>query len=490
MASNRELYAMMSNMSFSGSVTEPAGDRLFDLKVGEHLAKGFEFCPYKLIRKYPFLYHSKQDGEDLHECMKITIFENRTWTFFYLLDPGPTNREPLLLVPSSQVEEYLEYVSSWMKQKFSVPTGQERDKFFVTFGEMDTPLPRFIGHANSHNAVESLKPQILKLPKDNLTSIGTTALEQYKTKMDGIYATFRAEKKKKDGEAARLKRLERNKRCGRMMKRAQRYLGLRSSVTEQANSRLPRLDWNGYMPVPFRTEDNVRFVCVDVEAWERATHVVTEVGLAILDTRDIISVPPGGSRVGYNWFTLIKSYHFRIREHLDKINYRQSLIVSSRHISRILSTIIEDKESDDKRPIVMVGHDIGQDLKYLKKVGYNIWRAPHFSDEVDTQSMFQRYEKSMNGRGLQGVCQDLHIPGHHFHNAGNDATYTLRAMIAMAVNYASQSFVRRNDLEYGEADPGEWSDGPVDDGGSPIKSSEPVPQYNNRAGPTRFGTNW
>lgn len=82
------------------------------------------------------------------------------------------------------------------------------------------------------------------------------------------------------------------------------------------------MEWNGNMPAPFRTDDSVRFVCVDVEAWERATHIVTEVGLAILDTRDIRGVPPGGVGYGYNWFPLVKSYHFRIREHIDKVNHQ------------------------------------------------------------------------------------------------------------------------------------------------------------------------
>ena len=31
------------------------------------------------------------------------------------------------------------------------------------------------------------------------------------------------------------------------------------------------------------------------------------------------------------------------------------------------------------------------------------------------------------------MCSELDIPGHNFHNAGNDAVYTLRAMIAMAI---------------------------------------------------------
>lgn len=65
MASNRELYSMMNSLNFTGSVTQPDGDRLSELKVGEQPAKGFEFCPYKLIRKYPFLYCSKQDSDDV-----------------------------------------------------------------------------------------------------------------------------------------------------------------------------------------------------------------------------------------------------------------------------------------------------------------------------------------------------------------------------------------------------------------------------------------
>ncbi|XXG96625.1 ATP-dependent DNA helicase yku80 [Hypoxylon texense] len=493
MASNRELYSMMSSMSFSGSITQPARDRLTELKVGDRPSKGFEFCPYKLIRKYPFMYESEH-SRDLHECMKTTIFDNRTWTFFYLLDPGPNHRDPLLLVPSSQFEEYLSYVSAFMKVRFSIPSGQEREQFFVTFGEMDSPLPRFIGHANSYNALDSLRPQILKLPKDDLTRLGAVALKHYNSKMDTIYATIRSEKKKKDAETARLRRFQRHKGCGRMMKRAQRYLGLRSPVTEQAHSRIPGTEWNGNLLAPFSTDGSVRFVCVDVEAWERATHIVTEIGLAILDTRDIRGVPPGGLGVGYNWFSLVKSYHFRIREHIDKVNHQfvagcpdsfqfgQSYIVSSRDISGILSTVIEDKESEEKRRIVMVGHDIGQDLKYMTKVGYNIWRVPQFSDEVDTKSMFQVYEKSPNGRGLQAVCSDLGIPGHHFHNAGNDATYTLRAMIAMAVSSVSQPYARRNLIQHSNSDPGEWSDGSMDDGGLPGRSAEPVLQSNHGAG--------
>lgn len=81
----------------------------------------------------------------------------------------------------------------------------------------------------------------------------------------------------------------------------------------------------------------------------------------------------------------------------------------------------------------MVGHDISIDLKYLNAVGFNIWRSADFFDEVDTKTMFQRVQRSRDPRGLEHMCSELDIPGHNFHNAGNDAVYTLRAMIAMAI---------------------------------------------------------
>lgn len=83
--------------------------------------------------------------------------------------------------------------------------------------------------------------------------------------------------------------------------------------------------------------------------------------------------------------------------------------------------------------MILVGHGIANDLTYLKKIGYNVWRVPQFLDEVDTQSMFRRLQRSPNGRSLESVCRELGHPGYDFHNAGNDAYYTLQSMTVMAL---------------------------------------------------------
>jgi DNA polymerase III alpha subunit (gram-positive type) len=129
--------------------------------------------------------------------------------------------------------------------------------------------------------------------------------------------------------------------------------------------------------------------------------------------------------------------------------YRVSDIVSLKDIAKVVGRIVGDRESKDTRPVILVGHDIAQDLKYLKMIGYNHWHVPHIVDEVDTKDMHQRMNRSFNGRGLSGVCGELGIHGRNYHNAGNDAVYTLQAMIAMAVRFTAEGSDRKNSFAPG-----------------------------------------
>lgn len=97
-----------------------------------------------------------------------------------------------------------------------------------------------------------------------------------------------------------------------------------------------------------------------------------------------------------------------------------------------VGSIIGDLESEDKRPVILVGHDLKNDLVYLQKIGYQVWRVPQVIDEVDTSSMYRRLERAQNGRGLEAICRELQHCGYDFHNAGNDAYWTLQTMIVIA----------------------------------------------------------
>jgi len=66
-------------------------------------------------------------------------------------------------------------------------------------------------------------------------------------------------------------------------------------------------------PAPYIQEDSVVFISIDVESYERDHNLITEIGIATLDTADINRVSPGEG--GINWMKAIRARHFRITEY-------------------------------------------------------------------------------------------------------------------------------------------------------------------------------
>lgn len=85
-----------------------------------------------------------------------------------------------------------------------------------------------------------------------------------------------------------------------------------------------------------------------------------------------------------------------------------------------------------ERDIVLVGHDVGSDDKYLANVGYNL-AAKNIVFRADSKDLHQHLKSADQGRGLTTVLADFGIDSKNLHNAGNDAVYTLRAVIACAI---------------------------------------------------------
>lgn len=86
-----------------------------------------------------------------------------------------------------------------------------------------------------------------------------------------------------------------------------------AAVKAAAANLPPTTFFNAGQLAKFKQEESVVFVCVDVEAYERNTKLITEIGIATLDTEDITSVVPGEG--GTNWISCIRARHFRINEH-------------------------------------------------------------------------------------------------------------------------------------------------------------------------------
>lgn len=185
--------------------------------------------------------------------------------------------------------------------------------------------------------------------------------------------------------------------------RAQRYLGL---IPKSEDSLLPDMAALSIaaastdLPPPYPFDNEPIFISIDVEAWERNQRMVTEVGVATLDTRDLKDIAPG--RVGEAWHKRVRARHFRIIEYKNYVNHEfvqgcpgefefgESEFVGKDSIGGVLASCFKHPFSgkqytaqDDDFPalgasassappeirnIVLVGHDLSQDINYCHQV--------------------------------------------------------------------------------------------------------------------------
>ncbi len=110
----------------------------------------------------------------------------------------------------------------------------------------------------------------------------------------------------------------------------------------------------------------------------------------------------------------------------------------------------EDGAQEPKpRPrwVVLVGHDIEQDIEHLKKIGYDVYGNQQLLDVVDSMHMHQHMRQSVNPSSLGNVLGHFGILSRHLHNGGNDAVYTLQVMLALAIKNRQVSLATRRHEE-------------------------------------------
>lgn len=90
--------------------------------------------------------------------------------------------------------------------------------------------------------------------------------------------------------------------------------------------------------------------------------------------------------------------------------------------------------ADKKRNIILVGHDVDADIRFLRKIGYEINNL-QLHEACDTTTMWKALKREINPRSLAGILAELGITGWNLHNAGNDAVYTLQAMLGIACKH-------------------------------------------------------
>lgn len=220
---------------------------------------------------------------------------------FYMYHPETVEDKPILFVPTAQLQVFLDHINVELSIALSIPGGVNSDRFFMRFGSDDTPSPRYLKRA--------LHPTDLEIdewpdvhPEDiDAFKKATSSAQQALTKQLSLcsMAPKKNSKQKKIDKGAE-KRADRQ----HMLEETQALLGLGQQTAAHGGN-------NGRDAV---------FISIDVEAIELPPNPVSEVGIAILDSRDIRHVPRGPC--GTEWWKYFKCFHLRTREYSGLVNHR------------------------------------------------------------------------------------------------------------------------------------------------------------------------
>ena len=228
---------------------------------------------------------------------------------------------------------------------------------------------------------------------------------------------------------------------------------------------------NPTLPPPYSFDKSHVFVAIDVECYEHDKSKVTEIGIATLDVLNLSGIAPGPT--GVNWQSKIHTRHFLIREHIHLHNndfvvgcpgsfeFGCSEIINMVEASAKIAECFRLPFSaastshgfsngnangttngvilKDKRNIVLVGHDVSQDIRYLTRVGYNV-NSQHAGSIgiLDTSELHRALIREWQPHSLAGILLEFDLQAWNLHNAGNDAVYTLWAMFAVCIKSASE----------------------------------------------------
>ncbi|KAK4175229.1 putative exonuclease [Triangularia setosa] len=435
------------------------------LKRGDLSDEGMEFVSWKMVRGYPDMF-----TKDLFTTE--ALHKNRIWDIYYLHQPKEIHLNPGLFVPTYQFQHLLDTINARLDIRLTIPPGRNEAKFQLVFGEGNTPRPRFLGRsftADGFNTFRGLVPR--PKPEDDIKH-GT---EEGQAKLLSVLKMIANSHKK--GEKAKknaCKRFEAHLAWGHALKRTQRYLGLREQKAVGATTK----------PLA------VRFVAVDLEAWEQNQDIITEVGIGILDTPDLNDMVPGEN--GQSWFDAIKARHIRVKENdwaknrryvkscPDSFDFGHSEFIYGKDVPELMRCII----NDSPHPVVLVFHESSADIKFLQAIKYNIYEAKNVLEIVDTKHLYQYAVRSGLQPSVSTVCKHLEIQTRNLHNAGNDAVYTLQAMVGLAVKQRGESLKRargkgvvaapQHHVPFAEmAEKEGWTSGGEDsDGGQAVRPAE------------------
>jgi hypothetical protein len=374
----------------------------------------------------------------------------------------------ITFIPLSQAQILIEEVNTtFPKLNWQFKPCHEEEGLVLTFEDHNPEYrPRFLGRTDSRSKFDFLVENIDPPDFSNMDSSPQDRSKEAFREMMALASEAIKNKNKKNKSVRQERNILNRQTMSRQLLQAQRFLGL---LPGEATNPLPEnVDpsvkaTNVEEPVLYLCDADVIIIAIDVEAYEKAPHIITEVGVSTLDTRDLKGTAPGVN--GQNWQQFVRARHFRVNEHKsyvngefvagcpDKFEFGTSEMVGLQDMPSKLTRCFHEPfskpgSSDDdtpiredpqnKRNIVLLGHDVEQDVQYCHRLGFSVLGRGNMLSIMDTRAMYQAFTRDHSPRGLGSIMTDFDFSAWHLHNAGNDAVYTMWAMLAISVQAVAE----------------------------------------------------
>lgn len=171
-------------------------------------------------------------------------------------------------------------------------------------------------------------------------------------------------------------------------------------------------------------------ICVDLEAFEFNTKIVTEVGISIYDpVKEATSLFPSIVNIH---IILEETKHLRngsfVHDHKDNFLGGNSLMLKQSVAVDFIQTLFNYYFKDRKEmgyETAFVAHNGSGDIRWLNQLGV---QTPEKFKLLDTQNIHAA-SHGQNGNSLGALLKRCHVPHSFLHNAGNDAYFTLVALL-------------------------------------------------------------
>lgn len=200
------------------------------------------------------------------------------------------------------------------------------------------------------------------------------------------------------------------------------------------------------------------FVSIDLEVSRRERTAfrcqgsiphIKELGIAILNTQRIFTpeVWPSQTRQieTYQFSTSQASSDFQDCDFTNfaECGFAETFRISQDQVAPTLNHYLQlqqdalDVNSSRLEQIILVGHSIQADLAILQARGVDISNMAILDTHLLSHQILGNHDKPANFT-LSGILTHLKCPhaGHELHNAGNDATFTLHALLRLALKHA------------------------------------------------------